>query len=111
MPGFFELLMRSSGLASVQQVGEMQRLSDVFFHPPIEKFSIFDFSLIRDLERIGYEHAVELLAGPAGELLAERPGSAADAPASSGGGAQGGEPLPGVLQVGEVPRARKDEDA
>lgn len=111
VPGFFELLMRSSGLASVQQVGEMQRLSDVFFHPPIEKFSIFDFSLIRDLERIGYEHAVELLAGPAGELLAERPASAADAPASSGGGAKGGEPLPRVLEVGEVTRARKDEDA
>jgi hypothetical protein len=62
----------------------MQRLSDVFFHPPIEKFSIFDFSLIRDLERIGYEHAVELLAGPAGELLAEGPASGADAGARSG---------------------------
>ena len=53
----------------------------------------------------------ELLAGPAGELLAKGPASGADAAARSGRSAQGGEPLPGVLQVGEVPRARKDEDA
>ena len=42
--------MRSSGLASVQQVELMKRLSDVFFHPPIEKYSIFDFTQIKVLE-------------------------------------------------------------
>lgn len=62
LPTIFELLMRSAGLGSVQQVETMKRLSDWFFHPPIEDYSIFDFGKIRVLEEAGYTHAKKFLA-------------------------------------------------
>lgn len=61
VPSILEILSRVSSLGSVYAVESMKRLADVFFHPPIEKFSMFAFGQIDELVETGYRYAASAL--------------------------------------------------
>ena len=62
VPTIFEILSRCASLGSVQQVEALKAQADLFLHPPIERFSMFDWDLIDDLVSTGYEYARRALA-------------------------------------------------
>lgn len=60
-PSLMEVVLRSALLASIKREAEAMRDADLWFRPPIERFSLMDFSALDDIAAVGYEHARERL--------------------------------------------------
>ena len=61
VPTMLEILSRSSSLSSLQQVERLKPEATLYLHPPLEKYSIFDFDHLDALIRAGYEYAAPLI--------------------------------------------------
>jgi predicted acylesterase/phospholipase RssA len=62
VPTIFEVLSRCASLSSVQQVEQLKQRADLYLHPPVDTFSMFDWHRIVELADAGYGYTVEKLA-------------------------------------------------
>ncbi len=61
VPGLFEILVRSSLLASARNTAAAKAEADLFLRPPVGEFSMFETKAIDRLVEIGYRYAREQL--------------------------------------------------
>ncbi len=61
VPSLFEILLRSSTLASAQNAEAARAEADLYLKPPVSRFNMFGVAELERLVEIGYEHAIEHL--------------------------------------------------
>ena len=59
IPSIFDVLTRSTLLGSVNKADEVKANVDLYLKPPIDKFSMLEFSALSELADIGYNYAIE----------------------------------------------------
>ena len=59
MPTIFDVLTRSTLLASVSKTDEVKASVDLYLNPPVDKFGLLEFSALQDIADIGYQYAKE----------------------------------------------------
>lgn len=61
VPTLFEVLSRCASLSSVQQVEALKEQADLYLHPPVEPFSMFDWHRLDEMADVGYKYARVML--------------------------------------------------
>lgn len=61
IPSMFDIIGRCATLTSVQQTETLRRQADLYIHPPTEPFTMFDWTRVSDLARVGYASAQAML--------------------------------------------------
>ena len=60
-PSIFEVLSRSAVVASARESRRVRDAADVYLHPPVSEFGIFEFERIDELVEVGHAYALERL--------------------------------------------------
>ena len=61
LPTLFDVLARVSSLQGISNVERIKEQADLYLHPPVEAFSMFDWKKIDELADIGYRFAMAAL--------------------------------------------------
>ncbi len=61
LPNILKILVRSGTLSSVNSVSVAENMADIYLNPPVEGYEILDFSPVREIEEVGYQHARDIL--------------------------------------------------
>lgn len=61
VPNVLEILVRSGTLSSIRSASQSRRAVDLYLHPPLENFGLFDFDRLEELVEIGYRDTMEQL--------------------------------------------------
>jgi NTE family protein len=64
LPSLAAIMMNTTILYSESRLASAARLSDVHFKPPLERVGLLHWHRLKDIERQGYEHAMQVLARP-----------------------------------------------
>lgn len=70
LPGIVDVLLRTTEMGSVLSSKRLEREADLVFHPPVDDFSLLDFSACDSLIEVGYRHATEVLEQAPSDSLA-----------------------------------------
>jgi len=68
-PNIFDVIMRTTLLASIQQTENVKKTVDLYLQPPVKRFRMNQFRALDEIAEAGYGHAREALA----EWLRQRP--------------------------------------
>ncbi len=71
VPTLLNMLAQSTTLASDQRTRQFRHLADLYFNPDVSRFSLMDWKSFEEIEKLGYEHALLVLARA--DLSAYRP--------------------------------------
>jgi len=61
VPGILDILMASTMLSSQARTNAVVRDADVYFHPPVSKYSLLEFSAIDEIVEVGYRYAKQTI--------------------------------------------------
>ncbi|MCG3173938.1 MAG: putative NTE family protein [Myxococcota bacterium] len=61
LPGIFDVLHRAATLHSLRVSRQTRLSADVLIQPPVGAFKMLDFSVLHDVESLGYQHAIDKL--------------------------------------------------
>ncbi|MGH9369752.1 MAG: patatin-like phospholipase family protein, partial [Thermoanaerobaculia bacterium] len=61
VPTMLEILSRASSLSSLDQIEGLKPQATLYLHPPLEKYSMFDFDHLDALVQAGYEYAAPII--------------------------------------------------